>query len=63
MTVLGFADNTSAPANYILPTDMEKMRKAQKLDCLHEISAKVVDTFIFQSSVEVNDLVDGLSFD
>lgn len=60
MTVLGFADKTSAPANYLLPTDMEKMRKAQKLDCLHEISAKVVDAFVFQSSAEVNNIVDGV---
>lgn len=60
MTVLAFADKASAPANYPLPADMEKMGKAQKLDCLNEISAKVVDAFVFQSSVEVNNLVDGV---
>lgn len=63
MTVLGFADKASAPANYPLPADMEKMGKAQKLDCLNEISAKVVDAFVFHSSVEVNNLVDGVLTD
>ena len=43
MKVLGFADKTSAPANYPLPTGMEKMRKAEKLDYLNEISSKVND--------------------
>jgi len=60
MTVLGFADKTSAPTNYPLPTGMEKMRKAERLDYLNEVSSKVVDAFIFQSSAEVNDLVDGV---
>ena len=60
MTVLGFADKTSAPANYPLPTGMEKMRKAEKLDYLNEISSKVVDAFVFRSNAEVNDLVGGV---
>lgn len=58
MKVLGFTDKTSAPAHYPLPKDMMKMRKAQKLECLHEISEKVVDSFIFQSGAEVQNLVD-----
>ena len=60
MTVLGFPDKNGSPANYHLPTSMEKMRKAQKLDYLHKISAKVVDAFLFQSSEEVNNLIDGV---
>ena len=60
MTVLGSADKTSAPANYPLPTGMEKMRKAKKLDYLNEISSKVVDAFVFRSNAEVNDLVGGV---
>lgn len=60
MTVLGFAGKTSAPANYPLPTGMEKMRKTERLDYLSEISSKIVDAFVFQSSAEVNDLVDGV---
>ena len=31
-------------------SNMERMRNAQKLDCLHHIYAKVVNPFIFQSS-------------
>ena len=38
---------------------MEKMREGQKLDCLHHIYAKVVYAFVFQSSEEVNNLIDG----
>lgn len=59
MTVLGFADKTSTPANCPLPTGMEKMSKAEKLDYLNKIST-VVDAFVFQSSVELNDLVNGV---
>ena len=38
---------------------MEKMRKAQKLDCFHHIYAKVVDAFVFLSSKVGNNLIDG----
>ena len=37
---------------------MMKMRKTRKLNCLHEISAKVVDEFVFNSGAEVNGLID-----
>ena len=60
MTVLGFADKSSAPAHYSLPKDMEKMRKAEKLELLHGICEKVVDSFIFQSGEELQKLVDGV---
>lgn len=60
MTVLGFADKSSAPAHYPLLKDMEKMRKAEKIEFLHTISEKVVDSFIFQSGEELQKLVDGV---
>jgi len=37
-----------SPTNYHLPTNMGKMREAQKLGCPHDISEKVVDAFVFQ---------------
>lgn len=43
MKVLGFTDKASEPANYKLSENMKKMRKTKKLNCLHEISAKIVD--------------------
>lgn len=60
MTVLGFADKSSAPAHYPLPKDIEKMRKAEKLEFLHGISEKVVDSFIFQSGEKLQKLMDGV---
>lgn len=57
---VGFADKSSAPAHYPLPKDMEKMRKAEKLEFLHGISEKVVHSFIFQSGEELQKLVDGV---
>ena len=39
---------------------MGKMRKAQKLEYLHGMSEKVVDSFIFQSAEEMQKLVDGV---
>ena len=55
MKVLGFTDKSSEPANYELQENMEK--KTRKLDCPHEISAKVVDEFVFNSVAEVNRLI------
>ena len=60
MTVLGFEDKSSAPEHYPLPKDIEKTIKAQRLEYLHGISEKVVDSFIFQSGEEVQRLVDGV---
>ena len=58
MVVLGFSDKTSSPTKYSLPSDMDKMRKSQKLNLLSEISAKVVDTFVFQSGSDISNFVD-----
>ena len=60
MTALGFGDKSSAPEHYPLPKDIEKISKAQRLEYLHGISEKVVDSFIFQSGEEVQKLVDGV---
>ena len=60
MKVLGFVDKSGAPTNYSLPPNMESMNKAERLHCLHELSAKLVDEFVFQPSSEVDGLVDGV---
>jgi len=38
-------------------SNLEKMRKAQKLDSLHHIYAKIINAFIFQSSEEVKFII------
>ena len=57
MSVLSFANKSGAPAKHTLPENLQSLKKAEKLDCLHEMSAKVVDYFFFQHSAIVNDLV------
>ena len=57
MKVLGFENKAGAPSNHSLPTNLNSMKKAEKLDCLLEMSAKVVDEFVFQHASNVNDLV------
>jgi len=57
MSVLGFANKSGAPAKHTLPENLQSLKKVEKLDCLHEMSAKVVDEFVFQHSAVVNDLV------
>ena len=58
MKVLGFENKSGAPAKHSLPANLQSLQKAEKLDCLNEMSAKVVDEFVFQhSEIIVNDLV------
>lgn len=57
MKVLGFTDKSSKPQT-INSQDMMKMTKTKTLNCLHEISAKVVDEFVFNSGADVNGLID-----
>ena len=57
MSVLGFANKSGALAKHTLPKNLQALKKAEKLDCLREMSAKVVDEFVFQHSAIVNDLV------
>ena len=47
MSFLGFANKSGAPAKHTLPENLQSLKKAEKLDCLHEMSAKVVDEFVF----------------
>ena len=58
MKVLGMEGKSGIPTKHSLPPNMEKLNKSERLDCLHELSAKVVDEFVFQSSSAVNALVD-----
>lgn len=57
MKVLGFADKSSVPTNYTFPPNMKTINKAGKLHCLREVSAKVVDEFVFNSSAELDGLI------
>ena len=57
MKVLGFENKAGAPSNHSLPTNLNSMKKAEKLDCLLEMLAKIVDEFVFQHASNVNDLV------
>ena len=51
MSVLGFEDKSSTPSKYTLPKNMASLRKAAKLKVLHDLSAKVVDNFVFKDNV------------
>ena len=51
MEVLGFSSKTSTPTKYKLPNDMESLNKASKLQLLHDLSAKIVDKFVFKCDV------------
>jgi len=59
MKVLGFEDQSGMPKKHQLP-NFELSRKSEKLECLHELAAKVVDEFVFQNSSVVNDIVDSV---
>ena len=54
MKVLGFKNQSSMPTEHQLP------QKSQKLKCLDELAAKVVDQFVFLKSSAVNDIVDSV---
>lgn len=51
MSVLGFENNSSIPSKYTLPENMTTLSKGRKLQVLHELSAKVVDNFVFNSNM------------
>ena len=54
MKVLGFKNQSSLPSN------LQLLQKSQKLKCLDELAAKVVDQFVFLKSSAVNDIVDSV---
>lgn len=51
MSVLGFENDSSIPSKYTLPENMTTLSKGRKLQVLHELSAKVVDNFVFNSNM------------
>lgn len=59
--VLGFENQSGMPTKFNFPnSNLELLKKAEKLKLLHELSAKVVDEFVFLDSSVVNALVDGV---
>ena len=51
MSVLGLENKSSIPSKHRLPENMATLSKGQKLQVLHELSAKVVDNFVFNSNM------------
>ena len=60
MKVLGFENQSSMPTKHQLPSNLQLLQKSQKLKCLDELAAKVVDQFVFLKSSAVNDIVDSV---
>ena len=60
MNVLGFDDKNALPTKVNLPLEMKQFSKAEKLKLLHELSAKVVDTFVFKNGSSVQSLVESV---
>ena len=58
--VLGFENKSSMPTKHQLPSNLQLLKKSQKLECLHELTAKVVDEFVFLNRSAVNDIVDSV---
>ena len=59
MSVSGFEDKSSTPSKYTLPKNMAALSKAAKLKVLHDLSAKVVDNFVFKDNAaeRVNNII------
>jgi hypothetical protein len=55
--VLGFEDKSGKPTKFDLPSRMDLLKKSEKLDCLHELAGKVVDTFVFEQCSSVDAIV------
>ena len=51
ISVLGFENRSSIPSKDTLPENLTTLSKASKLKVLHELSAKVVDNFVFKSNM------------
>ena len=51
MSVLGFENRSSIPSKHTLPENLTTLSKASKRKVLHELSAKVVDNFVFKSNM------------
>lgn len=55
--VLGFENKTGKPTKFNLPPRMDLLKKSEKLNCLHELAGKVVDTFVFDQGSSVDAIV------
>ena len=60
MEVLGFENQSSMPTKHQLPSNLQLLQKSQKLKCLDELAAKVVDQFVFLENSAVDDIVDSV---
>ena len=60
MEVLGFKTQFSMPTKHQLPSNLQLLQKSQKLKCLDDLAAKVVDQCVFLKSSAVNDIVDSV---
>lgn len=60
MKVLGFESKSSMPTKHQLPSNLQLLKKTQKLECLHKLAAKVVDEFVFLNRSAVNGIVDSV---
>lgn len=60
MTVLGMESKESLPTNVDLPPNLKELSKCEKLKYLHELSAKVVDTFVFNSRSSIKFVIDSV---
>lgn len=54
MTVLGMESKASLPTKIDFPPNLKELSKSEKLKYLHDLSAKVVDTFVFKSNSSIN---------
>ena len=55
--VLGFENKTGKPTKFNLPPRMDLLKKLEKLNCLHELAGKIVDTFVFDQGSSVDAIV------
>ena len=57
MTVLGMESKESLPTKHDLPPNLEELSKSDKQKHLHDLSAKVVDAFVFKNSLSVKSVI------
>ena len=56
--VLGIENKSGCPTKFKLPSSMNLLTKSEKLDLLHELAEKVIDTFVFEQCSSVDAIVD-----
>ena len=60
MTELGIENKDTLPSKINLPENLNGLPKSEKLKCLHELSAQVVDSFVFKSNSSINSVIDSV---